>query len=248
MLIKHSKHPSGKTIIFEEASHLYSIKEQPDINFTSGTTFLHHFTPEFDRESISLKYAKKNKLNQSDVLQQWEDKAKTSRENGTAVHSFLEDMFYGKTVMFSKNEKVRSMQKIGIQLFSELNSKYSMYESEKIVADIDNKIAGMIDLICKKNDKIIIMDYKTNESIKYDNKFQIMKFPLQKLQDCNFNHYTLQMNIYQNIMISQGYFPRDAEYERYILHITPEKFNIIECPDKQQEVELMFNHFKTLSK
>jgi len=247
MIHKTSIHPSKKTIIFEEDRHLYYTSDNPDRFFTSGTTFLHHFTETFDKDRISKSYAKKHNLNQSDVLEQWETKARVSRENGTQVHATLENLFLGKTVMISKdNDRVAAMQKSGIQLFSDLQSKYKLIEAEKIVADLQNRIAGMVDLIGIKQDgTIVILDYKTNEKITYENNFQTLKYPVNHLQDTSFNQYTLQLNIYQNIMISQGYFPQNTPYERFILHIRPDGYEIIECPDRQFDVSKMLEHFKT---
>lgn len=236
--IKKAPHPSGRNIIFEEERHIYYIEDDPKFKFVSGTTFLHKFVNPFDRENISKKYAAKNNLNQADVLKQWDDKARTSRENGTEVHAALENLFLGKSVVIPKSDdKVSKMKRIGIQLFNKLQSDYILLESEKIVADLNYKIAGMIDLLAAKQDgTICIMDYKTNEKITYENIWQTLKPPVSHLQDTSFNQYSLQLNIYQYIMTNQNYFAPDTKFERYLLHITPDKYDIIEVPDRQNEV------------
>jgi len=243
---KKSLHPSGRTIIFEEEYHQYFIESAPEIRFTSGTTFLHKFTTPFDKDRISKNYALKHKLQQEEVLTQWENKGRTSRENGTEVHAYLEDLFNKKPAKTNTtNEVVAKMQKVSIDLFSKISSMYNLVEAEKIVADVDNCVAGMVDLIGKKDSTVIILDYKTNAKIDRENPWQTMKYPVQKLQDSNFNQYSLQLNIYQNIMMSQLYFPPETTFERYLLHITPDQYEIIECPDLQNEVNQMFKAWRS---
>jgi len=248
-MIKKATHPTHETIVFEEESHVYKLESDPTKKFISGTTFLHQFVHPFDKERISQSYSKKHKLNQEDVLKQWDDKARISRENGTRVHATLEALFLGEKVMICKdNEKVAAMQKSGIKLFDQLQRMYKLIEAEKIVADLNNNIAGMVDLIGIKPDgTVVILDYKTNEKISFENQWQTLKLPVNHLQDTNFNQYSLQLNLYQNIMDSQGYFPKNTNYQRFILHIAPDKFEIIECPDMQTEIASLLSAFKRSS-
>ena len=61
----------------------------------------------------------------------------------------------------------------------------------------------MLDLICEDCKHTLIVDYKTNAEIKDKSvfltgtkKFQMMKYPLGNLMDCNKMHYTLQLSTY----------------------------------------------------
>jgi len=240
-MIKRAPHPSGKTIIFEEDRHVYYIDGDEDTCFVSGTTFLHKFAQPFDRDAVSLRYAQKHGLDQQEVLKQWEEKGRIARDNGTAVHNFAENLVLGKPVpLDSKNEKVHRMQKQAIYAISELEERFDLIETEKVVAHLPCKIAGMVDLIGreKKTGVLWILDYKTNKRIDLQNQWQIMKPPINHLQQCNYNEYSLQMNLYRWIMNEEKYF-QEQNYKQALIHITEDQWQLIECPDRQKEIKLM---------
>ena len=245
--ITRSDHPSGKHILFQDDIHIYSVEEDPSVKFTSGTKFLHQFIPEFDSHNISLRYAAKHGMEQADVLAAWAEKGKVSRENGSEVHLFLENLFTGVHNEFNmENERVYAMQEVGLELWDYLNEKYEILEVEKVVAHLGLKLAGMVDLIGvdRETGDLCILDYKTSAKITFENQWQTMLPPCRHLQDCNFNHYTLQMNTYQWIMSEEGYYPSETQYERHILHIIPEGWKSFACPDRQEEIKNMVEAFK----
>ena len=245
--MKLAKHPTKKIVVFEEEDHIYYVQNEKNRIFTSGTQFLHKFAEPFDREGISKRYAEKHNLDQQEVLKSWEEKGRISRENGTKVHDFMEQLFYKNPIEFDEqNEEVYQKQMVGRALWLELLDKYQPIEAEKVVAHLDAGIAGMVDLIAKDRyeDVIWILDYKTNKKIDYENPFQIFKKPIHHLQKCSFNEYTLQMNLYRWIMEQEGYFPKDTKFKQAIIHIRADGYEMIECPDRQKEIELMVKNFR----
>ncbi|MBP9668102.1 hypothetical protein KBD87_04880 [Candidatus Saccharibacteria bacterium] len=88
-----------------------------------------------------------------------------------------------------------------------------------------------------------ILGCRVGEKITYENVWQTLKQPISHLQDTSFNQYSLQLNIYQYIMTNQNYFAHDTKFERYLLHITPDKYDIIEVPERQNEVISMIGAF-----
>jgi hypothetical protein len=71
-------------------------------------------------------------------------------------------------------------------------------------------IAGQSDRITIANGKVDILDYKTNKEIKatsfknYEGISQKMLYPLNHLDDCNLNHYAIQLSIYMYIIIKHN--------------------------------------------
>ena len=249
-MLKEALHPSGKTICFDEIVHRYSVKENPEISFISGTQFLHKFFPKFDKEKISLRYATKHDMSQSEVLAMWEEKGRVARENGTEVHNFMEEIYYEKSPEFSHdNEKVRKIEMVGLLAWEALSDKYYLIGAEEILASIDLKICGMTDLIGvnKITGALVILDWKTNAVLKYDNPFQSGFKPIQNYQDCNFNHYILQLNLYEYIAKYEGYFPEYDKYERALVHITDKNFKIIDVPEKQKDISNMINTYQMMT-
>ena len=83
------------------------------------------------------------------------------------------------------------------------NGIYPEYLISRVSEDGKLRIAGQIDLLVKKGNKIIIGDWKTNKKIDlksfFDSKTKTsskMKYPLNNLDDCNYNHYCLQLSTY----------------------------------------------------
>lgn len=67
-------------------------------------------------------------------------------------------------------------------------------------------ICGQLDRLWISHLFFYIADYKTNEKLHFENKFQRLKEPLQYLDDCNYNHYRVQLSVYAWILMQYGYF------------------------------------------
>ena len=71
-------------------------------------------------------------------------------------------------------------------------------------------ICGQSDLVEVANDEVHITDYKTNKEIKtesfknWEGVSQKMSFPLTHLDDCNYNHYALQLSIYMYMILKHN--------------------------------------------
>lgn len=84
--------------------------------------------------------------------------------------------------------------------------EYGLYPEYLIYYDnpkLNLHIAGQIDLIVKSGNDIYIIDHKTNAKIDlkgfYNSALRTtdkMKFPLTNLDECNYNHYQLQLSMY----------------------------------------------------
>jgi len=75
----------------------------------------------------------------------------------------------------------------------------------EIIVDDGGIIIGQIDKLYVEKDGFYIDDYKTNKEIKTENPFQKMKGIAENLDDCNYNHYRIQIGIYSYILESYGY-------------------------------------------
>jgi len=245
--IKYSDHPSGKRIGFEDKRHVYFVENDDSINFTSGTSFLKQFFPKFDVETISAKYAAKHGLDQEEVKAMWKEKGRKAADEGTEVHQYMEDLFFGKKPIVSlNNSRVANLQRIGFSFWYEnLTKEYDIVEAEKVIASVDLRLAGMVDLIGinKSTRTLALLDWKTNRELKFENPWQTGLGPLLHLQDTNVNHYYLQLNLYQYIMQKEGYAQNydvvDGDVERVILHMTESGVQKIYAPDMQNEIKEM---------
>ena len=92
-------HPSGVEIVFTENDHRYSsVINGKELEYTSGTTFVHKFFPEFDPtgEILRRKAAKLGKTPEA-LKAEWDANRDASCVFGTRVHSVCEDVLLSRT-------------------------------------------------------------------------------------------------------------------------------------------------------
>ncbi len=249
--IKTSVMPNGMTLQFEEKWHKYSVKEKPELKFISGTKFLSKFSVPFDRDGISARYAKKYDMKQKDVINMWEKKGEISREAGTLVHNYIEDVLLGKEPRIPQtvdslysNEIIESgMKKIkqADLVCEKILDEYEIVAVEEILASIEYGIAGMADLraINKKSRAMTILDHKTNAKIDMNNRWSNMLPPIQNLEDCSFNKYSLQLNLYEKVLKLGDYVEPDEYFEHFLIHIKEDSFSFVECDKFEKEIGRM---------
>lgn len=217
------KYSKDKKVVFDEGPHTYMLGKR---QLTSVTTFLSRFKNSFDREGISKAYAKKHKVSQTEVLADWDQKRDFSCEMGTAVHKIFEDYIDGKGIIASGTYP---KEQVAIDFIYDyfVSGKLTPIESELIVYDTKKGLAGQIDCLAKKPDGTIVMlDWKTNKELN-DTGFagQRMKQPYTHLQDCNLNHYAMQLDTYKSMC---------KEYDikkTFIVHIGFDKYKVIETKE-----------------
>ena len=85
-------------------------------------------------------------------------------------------------------------------------------------------ICGQSDLVEVVNGKVNIIDYKTNKEIKkesyvdWEGVSDKLTEPLSNLDDCNFNHYALQLSIYMYIILKHN--PKLKPGKMFIHHVS----------------------------
>ena len=186
-------------ITLDRDNHIYNLQDYNDIKFTSVTTFIGHFFEEFDAKKIAIKLVKTNMkymhMSVEELMAQW----KHSADYGTIVHEELEEYIINGT---SVKEK-KSLQ--GIEWLKKymMKSNYDIY-SECVIYSKELKLAGTIDLLLydKNSDSYSILDWKTSKRIN-SKAFKNKKgnHPVtSNMDDCNFNHYALQLSLYRYLL------------------------------------------------
>ena len=199
-------------LIFNPLNHEY-ISDEP-ILWTSSTSLVDAYKEPFNPEMVSLR-ASRNKRSkwyglEPKVIQQiWKDETTRAIELGTYYHNQRErDLLNHKTLTIDGHElkifpsiekyggsKVAPEQKLGDGIYPE----HFMYLKS-------SGICGQADLVEIVNGVVNISDYKTSKKIdreSYKNWEGISKKmlpPIHHLDDCNFNHYALQLSIYMYII------------------------------------------------
>jgi ATP-dependent exoDNAse (exonuclease V) beta subunit len=200
-----------KRISFEQNSHIYLYMRHPCI---SVTTIIAHFQNIFDYgDNIAKRKAEERGVEVATIKAEWKEKGKRSREDGTYVHSQLEDWFYNKSHhdFDLDNKKVEA----GINYLASLDG--NLIAVEQMVAHPNYLVAGTVDFIVYNNDGTISLgDWKTNEEITDFSYNKKMRGGLGHLNDCNLYHYMLQLSIYKYIL--QTYFKIEVR-DIFLVHL-----------------------------
>jgi len=183
----------GYTVQFSSDDHVYTLLQASRME--SVTTFIGRFFPKFDTDKVATKYAAKNKLDKDQVIAQWDKKRDAANQLGTAIHEYAEKIFEGTAIQLPQivGEKEEAYRQSVLRAITKIADKFDFIESEKIVFDTEHLKAGMIDLVLrdKSNGDIVLMDWKTNESIDQTNNWRNALPPIEKYEDCNFIKYSL---------------------------------------------------------
>lgn len=212
-------------------------------------------TKKFDKvllEMYEISEEDFNKERQA-ILDEWDFENKKSCDRGTKIHADLENSFYEK-----KKDINLSKFEIGGKFecrkdYSELdleNGVYPEYLISRVSEDGQLRIAGQIDLLVKKGNKIIIADFKTNKKIETKSFFNQktktsvkMKFPLNNLDDVNYWHYCMQLSTYAWMI--QKLNPEFEIEDLVLIHFDhSDNVTIYHLPYLKAEVVKMLAHFK----
>lgn len=198
---------------FIEDTHQYITEEGKELISVSG--FTEKFKKKVDWKTIAKKVAKKKTLSgepttTEEILEKWEKKRDLSAQIGTLYHTMREqELLQQKDPVFY--EKVCNTQ----QCEFKDNLKYSIpinelqnntIYPELMIYDFDYMICGQSDKVIVADKKIHIWDYKTDAEIKFkafSSKWvepQKLLPPIEHLDDCNGNIYSLKMSLYMYLL------------------------------------------------
>lgn len=189
-----------KGIKFVENTHTYFFNNQKVKKSVSGV--VHKFVPFFDKDNIAQRVAVKKGVPIEIVLQEWEDIKNKACEHGTKIHLFGEQYPYNKNLKPScgKEEAIVKFWNILPDYVVPVKLELQMYHPLY-------KFCGTADIILynKELNEFIIGDYKTNKDLFKNYNNQKMLAPFDFLLDNPFNHYQLQLSLYQLLFELTGY-------------------------------------------
>jgi hypothetical protein len=223
------------SIIFNDADHSYKSIDGENIDWVSVTTLISNFKKPFDGKAIAAKVSKNKRskwfgVEPETILKIWDDESQRAMSLGTFYHNQREaDLCSlasiekdGVTVpIFSPN-----VEPNGIKVAPNQKLESGVYP-EHMVYLKSAGICGQSDLVEVVNNRIYIIDYKTNKEIKtesfvnWEGVSDKLSFPLLHLDDCNFNHYALQLSIYMYIMLKHN--PKLKPGAMFIHHVVFEE-------------------------
>jgi len=193
-----------------EGQHLYSSGD--DRKWQSVTGIIHSLCEPFPKEEKALSSSKNRKskwygIPVDEILQAWSNENKRSTELGHWYHERMEHQLLQEEVSSSSYQIIAPRMLLGNKIAGEQRLKNNAIYAEHLLYLESALIAGQVDKIETINYELSISDHKTNKKIDkesyvdWEGVSKKMLYPVEHLDDCNLNHYTLQLSLYAFIIL-----------------------------------------------
>lgn len=194
-----------KHIKFVERYHKY-FNTITGEEYLSTTKLISQFHSKFEPDKVAHDLVNNNRVYQEkyadyeleDAVNHLKGEWSKRTEIGNIVHNYLE--LYLRGILRKKSPRINQL----ITAFDNLKFREQYpnftFIPERILFSDEYKLAGQSDLVLinYEDKSFMILDYKTNhKGIKktaYNN--EMMFPPLSHLPNCNYYHYSLQLNLY----------------------------------------------------
>jgi hypothetical protein len=190
-MIKSLITSSFNELEFEPVAHKYTLHGK---DMMPVSNVIKRFEEGFDTEQKSFEYALKHGLNQDDVKKMWKDNSDAACDFGHQTHDFGERYFYEKNL-----KPQNGHEQAIVKFWSEIPEHIIPVLCETRVYIKQLGYAGTFDLLLQNtlDGTAIIVDYKTNKDLFKNFRGKMLKAPFEFLLDTPYNHYQLQLSLYQ---------------------------------------------------
>jgi ATP-dependent exoDNAse (exonuclease V) beta subunit len=267
-----NSHPRDANILFIEKGHKYTILTEPEVKYTSVTTWNHSHFEQFNADKI-IDTMMKGKgwkeghkywgLTADQIKAQWNSNKDAVSGAGTDLHFEIECFQNDKRFQFdytnkelyevymSDNKESHDFKAIEWQYFINFVRDFPQlkpFRTEWLIYDDDVKISGSIDMVYENPDGTLsIYDWKRSKNITRINNFNKFGLPPQicHLPDSNFWHYALQLNTYKAILEKKyGKIVKELFLVRLHPDAEEKTYELIKLPDLSTEIKELFEERK----
>lgn len=247
-----NRHPRDSRIEFEEGPHIYTIDGAH--RYTSCTTFIKKFFIPFDADAVLSKLKRIGVFDRkypgktaADVKAEWAAAGKESAGRGTRLHRYIE-LFYNGADPDEQDRQTAIDLDIEVARFHdwaraiEREQHYIPFRTEWYIFDEKHKLAGSIDMLFSiagaPANHVAIFDWKCSKKIDRANRYAKAREPIDHLDDCNTNHYALQLNLYKYIL-EANYGLEVKEMKLVFIHRNHNDIVVYPIEDRQTEIVAM---------
>lgn len=248
-----------KDLEFIEETHQYFLPQEDGtkLELESVSHITHQFGIPFDTETQAEKYALKHGETKEYWMDAWRYKSLKATTLGTQVHLYCECMAYIKNNIpqfipdefkyrYIKDKNwlipIHSKEEAGKKFWDEFPDNLWFVLAEAKV--YTKKYAGTFDLLAyykhptdDSKSGLVILDYKTNQSLTKDfshNTNKMLLEPFNDLFDESLGFYTLQLSAYQIPLEDIGY----KVIGRRLIHLKEDgTYEFIPTQDKTKELK-----------
>lgn len=161
---------------------------------------------------------------QSMIKVEWRFENDRSKTKGTAFHNLMEDEVIKDAGLqyegvFAKVlEERHDLSKLHDPTCVVIAPELQMYNREYMISGTADKV------FIHPNKKVDIDDWKTNKKIETKGKSKMLG-PVSHIDDCNANHYYLQISLYAWMLEQYGYTPNNLKFTHVEID---EDYNIVD--------------------
>lgn len=237
---------------FQKEGHKYWI-DNDGTDLTSVTSFIGTFFDKFDdNKAINSIITNKDynnpdykyyNMKEEEIRDMWKKNSDEASKMGTDLHTDIEN-FYNDIDVDNNSLEFSYFKKF----YDDYKDIYEPYRTEWIIFSDVLKITGCIDMVFKNKDgSLSLCDWKRSKLISYSsfNNKTFGKFPFDKLQDCNYTHYSLQLNLYKTIL-EKYYNISIKDMFLLILHPVNKSYIKIDVKDLKKESDYLL-HMRKIS-
>ena len=204
---------------FLPEDHKYvSIDPAESIPWVSVTSIISKFKQPFEAEKIAEKSSKNKRskwygMTKQEILDAWKSESERAISVGNWYHNQREEDILGLETIERHGRVIPIMQPLsdteGLKIAPDQKLKDGMYP-EHFVYMKSLGLCGQSDLVEVVDGTVHITDYKPNQEIRsesfkdWEGVSQKMNPPVSHLDDCNLNHYNLQLSIYMYMILKHN--------------------------------------------
>ena len=204
-------------ILFEPKTHTYFSTEGTN-KFVSATSLISYFKQGFDAEKVAAKCIKNKRskwygMTKDAVLGAWKQEADRSCNLGTWYHAQREQDVLACESIERWGKELKTFAPIEDEDGRKIAPDQSLIEGiypEHFMYLKSLGVCGQSDRVEVYDNFVTIVDFKTNREIKsegytnWEGIKTMMKAPVEHLEDCNLNHYALQLSLYMYIILKHN--------------------------------------------
>lgn len=202
-------------ITFYDNNHSYKIDGKPSAK-VSVTGLVNTVKEPFDENKWSAIKAKEFGCTPDEVKLVWKKNNQMATYQGSTLHNYIDNFYQNKVKPYNRvlaesilGESLHKMmynnlKKLVVQFdnfYNETKDYILPVKNEFVVGDIsDTRVCGMLDMLAynSKEKTLEIYDFKTNKEFNECSRFDKKLLPpLEHLDECEFNTYSLQLSFYK---------------------------------------------------
>lgn len=243
-------HEKDEDIIFKEKEHEYIVRGK---KYDSVTTFIGTLFEKFDSDKIIADILENEKMknpkyeyynmSKKEILKKWSE----STQLGTRLHADIENFY---NLISKKNESNKLDFTIDnnsvewtyfMNFYNDHKNHLEPYRTELRIYSEKVKISGTIDMLFLKKIEdgkiyVDIYDWKRSKNIYMGpSKTKSKEKLISNMNDNNYEHYSLQLNLYKYILESEYNFVVE-EMHLVVFHPYNDNYQKIEVRNLQKEI------------